>query len=137
MSACRTRAISSIEHFIDQSHGTDVFHVQFEGCVPNERNVQLGTLFGVKLALDAVVHEGHEASRNDNTVMKVSWEHVVCRVLYSLRDVGAGIQNAVIGHAQVARRDPAPSCCLLLCLIVTQFERADVCKRLFFVVCTY
>jgi hypothetical protein len=53
--------------------------------------VQLGTLFGVELALDAVVHERHEASCNDNTVTNVSWEHVVCRVFYSLRDVGAGI----------------------------------------------
>jgi hypothetical protein len=91
MSAWRTSAISSIEHFINQSHWTNIFHVQFERCVPNERNVQLGTLFGVELALNAVVHERHEASCNDNTVANVSWEHVVCRVLYSLRDVGAGI----------------------------------------------
>jgi hypothetical protein len=41
--------------------------------------VQLSTLLVVELALDAVVHEGHEASCNDNTVAKVSWEHVVYR----------------------------------------------------------
>jgi hypothetical protein len=78
MSAWRASAISSIEHFVDQSLGTNVFHVQLERRVPNEWNVHLGILLVMELALDAVVHERHEASCNDNTVANVSWEHVVC-----------------------------------------------------------
>jgi hypothetical protein len=56
-----------VKDFIDQPLRTNVFHVHFEARTPEQRDMQLGALPGMETTLYAVVHEGHETCRNNNT----------------------------------------------------------------------
>jgi hypothetical protein len=56
-----------VEYFVNQSFGTNVFHIHLQAGAPNKWDVQLGALLGMEATLDAIIHEGHEACCNDNT----------------------------------------------------------------------
>lgn len=57
-------AACSMEYLIDQALGTHILH--FEGGIAKERDMYSCAWFGVKPALDAVVHKCHEARCNDD-----------------------------------------------------------------------
>jgi hypothetical protein len=70
-----------MEHFIDEPLRANVLQIRhLERRVAEKRDVHLCTLLGVEAALDAVVHEGHEACGYNNTAHDVSWD-AGCRAL--------------------------------------------------------
>lgn len=60
------------EHFVDETLGTNVFHVHFEAGASHQGDVQLRALLRVEAALDAVVYKCHEACCDDDAVNWIS-----------------------------------------------------------------
>jgi len=63
----------SIEHFIDEPSWANVLQIgHLEGRPPQQRDMHLRTLLGVKVSLDAIVGKGYQACRHNNTIHMIS-----------------------------------------------------------------
>lgn len=60
------------EHLVDETFGTNVFHVHLEAGASHHGNVQLRALLRMEATLDAVIYKRHEASCNNDAACQIS-----------------------------------------------------------------
>lgn len=58
---------SSVENFVDESLGPNIFHVHLQVRCHGERNVELNDLLSAVFALDTIINKGHQARCHDDT----------------------------------------------------------------------